>query len=121
MFKTNRTAKAIVLTLSLITPFCAFAQEQKFVATEADKTFQAMVTRWASMDNKVVFWSGSPDFEIKNFKALNSEARFNTNGFLPNMEKAFNVVGRETKTFMTVCTYKEGPYNIVVSYENKCD
>jgi hypothetical protein len=83
--------KRIALALLAIVSVAAHAEAGGYVATDADVSASALLSRWAALDDRTVKWEATGDFPLHNASRLNARGRLAT---ATNLHDAFERVAK---------------------------
>lgn len=110
--------KTLLLFLILLVSSTALAAGAgSYSATDSDKSIKSLVTRWASLDGRLVEWEASGDFPVVDAEKLNARAHL---AGAETLNDAFNrvaVLVRNEKPdapILFACSYDLGRVALVV-------
>lgn len=86
--------KRVALALLAVVSVAAHAEAGRYVATDADTSASALVSRWAALDGRTVKWEATGDFPLRNAARLNARGQLAT---APSLDDAFERVAKLTR------------------------
>lgn len=103
--------KRVALALLAVVSVAAHAEAGRYVATDADTSASALVSRWAALDGRTVKWEATGDFPLRNSARLNARGQLAT---ALSLDDAFERVAKLTREekpdapVLFACAYQHG-------------
>lgn len=83
--------KKVVLALLAAVSVTAHAEAGRYVATDADTSVSALVSRWAALDGRTIKWEATGELPLHDAARLNATAKL---GAATNLDDAFGRVAK---------------------------
>jgi hypothetical protein len=102
--------KKVALALLAVVSVAAHAEAGRYVATDADTSASALVSRWAALDGRTVKWAAG-DFPLHNAARLNARGQLATD---TTLDEAFGRVAKLAHTekpdapLLFACAFQHG-------------